>query len=478
MRISLTVQAGQYEGKRFEFEGHDNFVVGRSPRANLSLPDEGKHISRIHCMIELNPPHCRLIDVGSTNGTLVNGQKINIVNLKDGDIITVGKTVLLVSVTSSKAAEERDAPPPSAAATAAATLPRRPTPETVHVAIASLAGMNDSTIYDPPAGVTGAISLAHGGCRVCGAPLRQGSANGLGDPVTQVGKLLCRSCRQRIRSHPQPLPGYWLTRELGRGGLGVVYQAVRAADAALVALKTIRPAVPGTDEDHERFLAEARGLSALHHPNIVKFHEMGEHDGLFHFALEYVPGVDVGQLLKAQRGPLPIARAANLVGALLRALDHAHGLGFIHRDIKPGNVVVAQEGGRDVVKVADFGLSRLYQATPMSGLTLEGDLGGSPAFMAPEQFTELRTAFPAVDQYSAGALLYYLLTTCLPYDFPERLEQKIMKILLEDSVPVRVRRPDLPGELTAIIDRALARRPQDRFETIREMSQALSPFTS
>src|ERR1700674_1917566 len=101
MRISLTVQAGQHEGKRFDFEGHDNFIVGRSARANFSLPDEGKHISRIHFMIEMNPPQCRLIDIGSTNGTLVNGQKTDIADLKDGDVITVGKTVLLVTVTGS-----------------------------------------------------------------------------------------------------------------------------------------------------------------------------------------------------------------------------------------------------------------------------------------------------------------------------------------------------------------------------------------
>jgi serine/threonine-protein kinase len=109
----------------------------------------------------------------------------------------------------------------------------------------------------------------------------------------------------------------------------------------------------------------------------------------------------------------------------------------------------------------------------MSGLSLEGDLGGSPAFMAPEQFTELRTALPAVDQYSAGAVLYCLLTARYPYDFPERLEQKIMKILLEDPVPIRARRPDLPGDLAAIIDRALARNPQDRFASAREMGRAL-----
>ena len=129
-----------------------------------------------------------------------------------------------------------------------------------------------------------------------------------------------------------------------------------------------------------------------------------------------------------------------------------------------------------MVKLSDFGLSRIYQSTSMSGLTLDGDLGGSPAFMAPEQFTELRNALPSVDQYSAGALLYMLLTERFPYDFPERLEQKIMKILLEDPVPIRARRPDLPDELAAVIDRALARKPQARFATVKEMGRALAPF--
>jgi serine/threonine-protein kinase len=475
MRISLTVQAGQCEGKRFEFEGHDNFVVGRSPRANLSLPDEGKHISRIHCMIELNPPHCRLIDVGSTNGTLVNGQKISTVNLKDGDRITVGKTVLLVSVTSTDAAGGRAGPRPQVQAARAGIPLLRDGPETVRVAFASLAGMQDSTIYDPPEPTAGpgASASAPGRCRVCGVALPAPGANGSGEPLSRIGSLLCPGCRQRIRSHPQPVPGYRLVGELGRGGLGVVYQALRAGDAALVAVKTIKPAVPGTPEDHEAFLAAARGLAQLRHPNIVKFHEMGEHAGLFHIAMEYVAGRDAGQLLRAERGPLPIARAVNLSCGLLRALDHAHNRGFIHRDVKPANVLVTQEAGREAVKLADFGLSRIYQSTPMSGLSLEGDLGGSPAFMAPEQFTELRTAFPAVDQYSAGAVLYYLLTARYPYDFPERLEQKIMKILLEDPVPIRARRQDLPGALAAIIDRALARKPQDRFASAREMGRAL-----
>jgi serine/threonine-protein kinase len=258
--------------------------------------------------------------------------------------------------------------------------------------------------------------------------------------------------------------------------MGVVYQALRARDAALIAVKTISPTVAGSRADVDRFLREVRALRELKHPNIVKLHEIAELNGLFHLTMEYVAGRDLAQLQKEQRGPMPTARAVSLVCQLLTALDHAHTRDLVHRDIKPANVLVAREEGRDVVKLSDFGLSRIYQSTSMSGLTLDGDLGGSPAFMAPEQFTELRNALPSVDQYSAGALLYMLLTERSPYDFPERLEQKIMKILLEDPVPVRARRQDLPEQLAAVIDRALARKPQARFATVKEMGRALVPF--
>jgi serine/threonine-protein kinase len=301
--------------------------------------------------------------------------------------------------------------------------------------------------------------------------------NGAGQSSTRGAVPVCPACRQRIRNHPQPVPGFRLVRELGRGGMGVVYQALRASDVALVALKTIKPAVAATRADADRFLREARVLRELKHPNIVKFHEMGEASGLFYFALDLVPGRDLGQIQRELRGPITIAQAADLVCQVLRALDYAHPKGFVHRDVKPANVLLTEVEGRDVVRLSDFGLSRIYQGTSMSGLTLDGDLGGSPAFMAPEQFTELRGALPSVDQYSAGALLYSLLTGCAPYDFPDRLEQKIMKILLEDPVPIRARRPDLPEELTRIVDRALERKPAARFASVGEMREALVPFS-
>ena len=229
---------------------------------------------------------------------------------------------------------------------------------------------------------------------------------------------LCPACRGRIGNHPQPIPGYQVVRELGRGGMGVVYQALRAVDGGLVALKTIKPAVDPTPVEIDRFLREARILSELDHPNIVAFHEMGESNGLLYFAMDYVAGTDAAQLLKQHGGPLPIARAVDLVCQLLRALDYAHAKGFVHLDVKPSNMLVTQEGGREVVRLSDFGLARIYLTSRMSGLTTNNECGGTAPFMAPEQINDLRATKPSADQYSAAATLYNFLTDRFIYDFP------------------------------------------------------------
>jgi hypothetical protein len=472
MRINLTVQEGPHESRVFSFEEHDNFLVGRSDRAHFRLPHKDKSLSRIHFMVEVNPPQCRLTDMGSTNGTKVNGRKVATADLRDGDLIAVGKTVLRVSVEGGQehAAPVPDTlPPPSAPAVSTRLAPGLQTKP-----IARSPGSYQTISADPaprhPA------DRASESCRVCAAPLSGIRAASQGDPSPAGSPPLCPACREEVRSRPQPIAGYQVVRELGRGGMGIVSLALRLADGTLVALKTIRPAVAGTRAQVERFLREASILRALDHPNIVAFRDLGEADGLLYFAMDYVAGTDAARLQKTHGGPLPIGRAVELVCQFLRALDYAHAKGFVHRDIKPANVLVAQEGGREVVRLADFGLSRVYQASQLSGLTLTGDLAGTAAFMAPEQITHLREARPPVDQYAAGATLYKLLTDRPIYDLPRRLEQQVLMILQDTPVPIRSRRPDLPEGLAQVIHRSLAREPGDRFADVLEMRRALAPY--
>jgi serine/threonine-protein kinase len=264
--------------------------------------------------------------------------------------------------------------------------------------------------------------------------------------------------------------------------MGVVYLALRLADHAVVALKTIIPAAAGTREQVERFLREARVLRELNHPNIVAFREMGESFGQLYFAMDFVRGTDAARLLKENGGPLPVGRAVRLVCQLLDALAYAHARRFVHRDIKPANLLVisspAPAAGKsdEVAKLADFGLARVYQASQLSGLTLKGSMGGTVAFMAPEQVTNFREARPPADQYAAGATLYNLLTKHFIYDLPRQLQQRIGMILQDEPVPIRRRRPELPVGLAEVIHRALAREPEARFTDVTAMRQALLPF--
>jgi serine/threonine-protein kinase len=287
---------------------------------------------------------------------------------------------------------------------------------------------------------------------------------------------VCPPCRAKIREQNQSIAGYQIVRELGRGGMGVVYLALREADGAVVALKTILPANAGTKLQIERFLREARILGQLDHPHIVPFREMGRSGDMLYFAMDYVPGSDVAALQKKVGGPLPIPRAVDLTCQMLSALEYAHAKGFVHRDIKPANMLVEQKEGKDVVRVTDFGLARTYQTSPLSGLTMQGFVGGTMAFAAPEQITNFRDAKPPVDQYAAGATLYTLLTGKFVFDLPRHFEQQILMILQDEPVPIRKRRAEVPAGLAAVVHRSLAKDPKARFSHVGAVRSALASF--
>jgi serine/threonine-protein kinase len=256
----------------------------------------------------------------------------------------------------------------------------------------------------------------------------------------------------------------------------MVHLVVRQASGTLLALKTIAPAVLGTAEQVERFLREANILRQLDHPNIVRFQEMGTAAGQFYFAMEFVRGSDARQLLR-RHSPLPVGRAVRLVCQMLEALAYAHAKGFVHRDVKPSNVLVTSGSSGELARLVDFGLARVYQASALSGLTLEGAVGGTMGFMPPEQILSFRDARPAADQYAAAATLYNLLTGRHVHDLPAAFDQQVQMILHDEPVPLLSRRPDLLRELAAVIHRALAQEPEKRFVDVTALRQALLPFS-
>jgi serine/threonine-protein kinase len=441
MRVLITAVAGPHQGEVFRFTGHDTFLVGRSNRAHFRLPEKDEFFSRLHFLIEVSPPHCRLVDLKSTNGTYVNGQRVLTADLRDGDLIQGGQTVLRISL------EGADDVAPSLPAPVGAPLP---SPEPGATTL--------SHLYSPAS------------CCVCAAVAGRpqppaGFAGAKGVP-------LCAGCQAQVLGQPQPIPSYQIVRELGRGGMGVVYLALGPAGGAVAALKTIKPAADAGQAAVERFLREASILRELNHPHIVAFRDQGEAHGLLYFVMDFVPGADAARLLERQ-GPWPIARAVRLVCQVLEALEHAHGKGFVHRDIKPANVLVTEVQGREEARLLDFGLARVYLASKLSGLTLAGQVAGTAAFMAPEQIVSFRECGPAADQYAVAAMLYNLLTGQHVHDFPSAYQDRLLLILNDRAVPIRSRRQEVPEGLARFIHRALAKEPGERFADVRALRQSL-----
>lgn len=306
-------------------------------------------------------------------------------------------------------------------------------------------------------------------CRVCAAPLTRG------DPTPTAGLALCQGCMAEAGRQAQPVPGYTIVRELDGGSFGKNYLALRHADTAAVALKVLDPAHVSTSGLRERFLRQAHILAQLDHWNVAAFRDVVEAGGTLSLATEYLPGTDSLLLLKKE-GPLPIGRAVGIICEALQGLAHVHARGFVHRDVKPYKLRIASEFGRERIVLTGFALARVFQAETLSGLTMTGEVGGTLAFMAPEQVTNYRDVTPAADQYAAAASLYNLLTGHYVYDPPGDVSRLFGMILNDDPVPIRSRRPDLPEGLAASIHRALARDPENRFPDVEAFRQALLPF--
>jgi hypothetical protein len=439
MQVILDVVHGPRKGESFLFDRHDTFIVGRSTSVHCAMPEDSA-LSRDHFLIEVAPPRCELRDLGSTNGTFVNDQKVDRVRLHSGDRISAGQSVFLVRFE----ADPGDGP------------------ETVSVAKTTTVALGPHR-----------LSVHCDGCGVAAPPGVDPSS----DDPEELASWLCDLCRGEAATTPQPVPNYTAIRELGRGGMGVVYQARHNPTGRMVALKLIVPESAATRTAIDRFLREMSVISQLKHPNIVEWLEQGMTRGQFWFTMEYVEGTNLEAIANADKGRYPIRQACRMASQVLKGLGHAHALGFVHRDIKPENILIGQSPSGAIAKISDFGLAKSFRGLGLSGLTFSGEMRGTIPFMPPEQMLDFKTVLPSADLYSTSATLYYLISGEFIYDQASDGGGDLIRTLLEEQpVPIRKRRAGVPIALAAVLEKGLARQPAERYPTAEELRKALRPF--
>lgn len=501
MRVVLDVTEGPGEGRQFSFERHDVFLVGRSPRCHFSVGGD-LDCSRVHMLMVLSPPICQLRDLGSTNGTYVNGEPVREAVLNDGDVVTAGQTAIRVTVEGddherpvrAEPVEQTEMPEPEAVDASS------PDPEFSHAIhidedaqaepdVEDDADEGEVLRFDDPDDADdvedagGAIVFEdvedeHGQgaggplrCARCGREASAGSIAGQRSAADSV--YVCARCREQANEQGGPIPGYRLLRRLGEGGMGVVWLAEAAADGRQVAVKTMIPEIAASRQMVRRFLRESEISLQLRHENIVEFLDAGETRGQLYIVMEYVDGIDAEQAREQQGGRLPPNDVVRIGLQTLDALAHAHGQSVIHRDIKPPNMLLVGRAPAWQVKVTDFGLARNCRAAGLSRLTRPGEVLGSLPYMPPEQVLDCAHADARADLFSLAATMYHLLTGQFIYDFRPRQQDPMITVIEDDVVPIERRGVSVPRTVAQVIERALRKEMNERYQSAAEMRNAL-----
>src|SRR5882672_10157044 len=262
---------------------------------------------------------------------------------------------------------------------------------------------------------------------------------------------------------------YEVKEVLGMGGMGVVYRAFDRELQEVVAIKALRPeTLAGGGVALERFKQEIRLARRIAHRNVVRTYDLGEQNGMYYLTMEYVEGTSLKQLI-VTRGKLPIAVTLTVGKQICRALEVAHAEGVIHRDIKPQNIVVEPSG---FLKVMDFGIARLANPPQGKGLTEAGTSIGTPDYMSPEQLSGAELD-PRSDLYAAGVVLFECVTGKVPFE-AETTWALVAKHLEEETPDPRKFNAEVPPVLAAVILKAMAKNPADRYATATEMHDALA----
>lgn len=268
---------------------------------------------------------------------------------------------------------------------------------------------------------------------------------------------------------------YQILERLGSGGMGIVYLAEHIGLRRRVALKVLPLSLAENSLFLDHFYREAQAAACLNHPNIVRAHDVGQAGKLHFLVMEYVDGANLQDIVD-NRGPLSIPRAVHYIQQAALGLQHIHDAGMVHRDIKPGNVLLNRQGA---IKILDMGLVRLLNQNDKEVLAARGYMKmmvGTDDYLAPEQIVNSDDVDNRADIYSLGATFYFLLTGNPPFNDATLSYQKLIRHLAGSPKPIRLFRPDAPAELIALVEKLMAKNPWDRFRTAGALAAALAPW--
>jgi hypothetical protein len=390
------------------------FSIGRSADTDLCLED--KLISRRHCELELREGAIEVRDLGSRNGTCLNGEKINGKALaRPGDQIKVGSSFLLVE------------------------------------------GDQDSS--DPRLRKPGAAGVVDFDSKAL-------AAQGVPRTTESGGTTAKKAAPEPVAAGLPSLPGYEFVSEIGRSATGRIFRAVQLIDRRDVAIKILDVSKSASENAVKRFYREARALQRLDHPNIVRIYEIDRAAGMHYYAMEHIDGVSLAE--RVREGPIGAREALSIAIQVARALELAHGDTVIHRDVSPSSILITRGG---VAKLSDFGFVKSGEDFGRS-LTNLGEIVGDLLYSSPEQVRDPRAVDTRTDLYALGSTLFHALVGRPPFDGANYLET-LRKVLALAAPRVRDLVPEVPARVDDIVAKLLEKDPKDRFQTATELVRAL-----
>ncbi len=452
LTISLICLAGPLKGQVFRLNKDGPvFLFGRYSKANCSLAADPA-ASHLHFLIDTSENRVRIIDLGSTNGLVINERHLggkqgapftDFITLKSGDTILAGACLFRLSAVDD--ANTTDYRGDSAASSG-------------HSSNSALS--------------------SGGGSRKIGSSRTQHRLTAVINQDTVQQRL---DGLETDAQHGEELPrveGFTILELIGGGGKGVVYRAIKddTGDSAAIKMMMFR-SKSKRQRSIEMFRREIQITRQLHHPHIIRYLADGISGGAPYLALEYVEGGNLDTIIgDSPGGRMDLPAAVPLFIQLLEAVAYMHQHSLVHRDIKPKNVLLdLRRGGSYAVKLSDMGLSCRFTSASVSEFLPIISEGGTPAYMPPEQLTDLTRAIPQSDVFSSGATFYQMLTGHPLYDFSDRDQNET--IINGEITPIRELRPDLPFAITTVIDKALSYQPENRqanaFEMLEEFKNAL-----